>query len=689
MNIGRLLQGAVTNPHIAEPLHSTRIAHPSPMSSATRTPKWGTPNADDAWEDDNWEDVADASPASKKAAPTPPRPAKPATAPAAAPAAVPAATPTTVPAVPPPPGNADKVASLRAELEAVQKRAKVTELKLFAVTRERDSLRRGRDSRSAGAALIKQKDEQIKAVLAEGEQLSIKIAEKETAARALKAHITALEEQLEERDVAVGAAEARAEAARTRERAAENAQRAATDARDAAEKRVRALESGASTQTAAALESSRTELEAAKRAATDALRATEARLASAHEAELAKRGAAAHAREAALSKALDELRARLVDDADTAGAREDRLRRDVIALRKRASSLEARNEELAAEVPSATRPLIRQIEALQSASAERALSANNVERTLVTRANIADQARAAAVERARAADERADALGIRVAALQEQVRIARSASDALDVELASVKENAASEYATLAKEVRREAERARQAAKARDETLAELRNERAVALDAADAAETREKELQEKVSALEAKLELAREAGAHPTTPGARPPSGLSSSRNSLSEIAAMVASASGAGSVPVSPRFDSGISDMPNSTSVANGLYATERMAATLRQRVGEVQSLQKQLREKEEGTKALAEEVVSLTGQLETLSKQVKDAPSVKDRLDELEKRHATLLELLGEREERIGEVEADLFDVKEMYKEQVNELLNRIEKLHTTQQ
>lgn len=672
MDIARLVKGAVDENQFRH-ISFTSVAN---MEGATGNPKWGTSAADDNWEDD-WEDIADASnrtQPSTSPTQTPPRPPK------SSPSKN--GTPMSNKASPPPSDKKPTEDSLRTELDAALKRIKTTDLKLFAVTRERDSLRRGRDLRSSEALLLKQKDDQIKAVLAEGEKLSIKIAEKETSVRSLKSRIADLENILEDRNNAVGAAEARAEAARTRERAAETAQRAATDAREAAEKRVRALESGASTQSAVVLDAARADLDAAKRAAANALRATEARLANTHEVAMAKQAAAAEAREAALSKALDELRDRLVDDAGTADAREERLRRDVTALRERASALETRNEELAAEVPNATRPLLRQIEALQAASAERSRAAKAAERTLASRAHAADAAAAAAAERERASDERVAVLEARMAALQEQVRIARAATDATENELVEVKENAAADCSALTKNLRREAERVRQLSKERDEALADVRSERAAALDAADAAETLGKELREKIAALEAKLELARDS---PTTPGARPASGLSSARNSLSEIAALVAGTPG--SMPASPHLEENV-QLPPSGSIHNGLYATERMAATLRQRIGEAQSLHKQLYEKEKGNKALAEEVVSLTGRLDELSRQVKDAPSIKKRLDELEQRHITLLELLGEREERIGELEADLVDVKDMSKSQVNELLMRLEHLQAAQ-
>ncbi len=55
--------------------------------------------------------------------------------------------------------------------------------------------------------------------------------------------------------------------------------------------------------------------------------------------------------------------------------------------------------------------------------------------------------------------------------------------------------------------------------------------------------------------------------------------------------------------------------------------------------------------------------------------------ERPAVKEKLDTLDKRHASLLVLSGVREERIGKLTADLADVREIYNEQLNELTSRL--------
>nr|GFC66260.1 golgin candidate 5 [Tanacetum cinerariifolium] len=53
----------------------------------------------------------------------------------------------------------------------------------------------------------------------------------------------------------------------------------------------------------------------------------------------------------------------------------------------------------------------------------------------------------------------------------------------------------------------------------------------------------------------------------------------------------------------------------------------------------------------------------------------------PGIKAELEALRVRHSAALELMGERDEELEELRADIVDLKEMYREQVNMLVNKI--------
>ena len=74
-------------------------------------------------------------------------------------------------------------------------------------------------------------------------------------------------------------------------------------------------------------------------------------------------------REAAAAERSEEMRSAMARAADSAAYREELLRREAAEWEERCRASEARHQELAARLPESTRPLLRQIEALQLAAA--------------------------------------------------------------------------------------------------------------------------------------------------------------------------------------------------------------------------------------------------------------------------------------------------------------------------------
>ncbi|KAI3521594.1 hypothetical protein L1887_11065 [Cichorium endivia] len=103
----------------------------------------------------------------------------------------------------------------------------------------------------------------------------------------------------------------------------------------------------------------------------------------------------------------------------------------------------------------------------------------------------------------------------------------------------------------------------------------------------------------------------------------------------------------------------------------------------AALRQKDGELQSYISRLTSMETIRDSLTEELVKMTAECEKLRSEVALLPSIKAELEALRMRHSAALELMGERDEELEELRADIVDVKEMYREQVNMLVNKIQK------
>lgn len=529
------------------------------------------------------------------------------------------------------------------------------ERKIVALTHERDALRRARDRPGESA--------ELSALRAEGGQLSARVADREATARMLRSSLHDREAELAEAKDISSALAAKLEAAQSRVRALEASERANTSALTTAEERIRALEAEtrARGSSSAALDAARAQLESARRAHAQALEDVTTRATCDRDAAVEQARSMAQSREQSFQNALKELRSHLAEVTDRAGCREDALHKEIDEVRARARDLEVRNDELVAALSKATRPLLRQVEALQAAAGERVRARTVLERSAVERLRAAEAASLAASERETEATRRADELSARVAELEQAARMSDRIAEQTATDLVLTRRELKDLYEQMARANDANNKKIRDISSERDTLKVELRCERAVALDSKDTAESRELELRAALAASETHTKMSHEIG----------PEKVDDSWQS-----------DGLQAVEKENEHSSGERESVNQER--DGVYAEERGRTCVRLREGAVKTLQTRLEDKEAATQALAEEVVKLTGRLEALTHARNEDEDARDQLSSLQQRYITLLELLGEREERITELEADLVDVKCMNKEQVTELLLRIERL-----
>ncbi|KAG7035241.1 Golgin candidate 5, partial [Cucurbita argyrosperma subsp. argyrosperma] len=129
------------------------------------------------------------------------------------------------------------------------------------------------------------------------------------------------------------------------------------------------------------------------------------------------------------------------------------------------------------------------------------------------------------------------------------------------------------------------------------------------------------------------------------------------------------------------------GSSDRKITGDIPMGPYYMKSMnpssfEAALRQKEGELTSYVSRLKSIEMIRDSLAEELVKLTSQSEKLRAEAGMLPGIRAELEALRRRHSAALELMGERDEELEELRADIVDLKEMYREQVNLLVNKIQ-------
>ena len=103
--------------------------------------------------------------------------------------------------------------------------------------------------------------------------------------------------------------------------------------------------------------------------------------------------------------------------------------------------------------------------------------------------------------------------------------------------------------------------------------------------------------------------------------------------------------------------------------------------MQAQLKTREGELNQILQQIEALKRSRNNMAEEIVSLSNQNESLEKYQRECEELRNKVIALNNHHNLTLTLLGEKTEECEELKLDLQDVKDMFKQQTEEMLARI--------
>ncbi|XP_010430055.1 PREDICTED: golgin candidate 5 isoform X3 [Camelina sativa] len=564
--------------------------------------------------------------------------------------------------------NEAEVESLR---EEYHQRVATLERKVYALTKERDTLRREQNKKSDAAALLKEKDEIINQVMAEGEELSKKQAAQEAQIRKLRAQIREGEEEKKGLITKLQSEENKVESIKRDKTATEKLLQETIEKHQAE------------------LTSQKDYYSNALAAAKEAQALAEERTNNEARTELENRLKEAGERESMLVQALEELRQTLSKKEQQAVFKEDMFRGEFEDLQRRYQASERRCEELITQVPESTRPLLRQIEAMQETTTRRAEAWAAVERTLNARLQEAETKAATAEERERSVNERLSQTLSRINVLEAQLSCLRAEQGQLSKSLEKERQRAAEnrqEYLAAKEEVDTLEGRANQL----EVELRELRRKHKQELqEVLLHNELIQKDLErEKASRLDLERTTRINSSASEQLPIARQNSafengGLSRKLSSAGSLGSMEESYFLQASLDSSDKYSEKRST-PEATMSPYYMKSITPSAyeATLRQKEGELASYMSRLASMESIRDSLAEELVKMTAECEKLRGEADRVPGIKAELEALRQRHAAALELMGERDEELEELRADIVDLKEMYREQVNMLVNKIQ-------
>ncbi|XP_055115015.1 TATA element modulatory factor isoform X3 [Symphalangus syndactylus] len=515
---------------------------------------------------------------------------------------------------------------------------------------------------SETADLLKEKDEQIRGLMEEGEKLSkqqlhnsniikklrAKDKENENMVAKLNKKVKELEEELQHlKQVLDGKEEVEKQHRENIKKLNSVVERQEKDLgrlqvdMDELEEKNRSIQ--------AALDSAYKEL-------TDLHKANAAKDSEAQEAALSREMKAKEELSAALEKAQEEahqqqetlaiqvgdLRLALQRTEQAAARKEDYLRHEIGELQQRLQEAENRNQELSQSVSSATRPLLRQIENLQATLGSQTSSWEKLEKNLSDRLGESQTLLAAAVERERAATEELLANKIQMSSMESQNSLLRQENSRFQAQLESEKnrlcklEDENNRYQVELENLKDEYVR----------TLEETRKEKTLLNSQLEM--ERMKVEQERKKAIFTQEAIKEKDESHDHSFG---PMSVSANGSNLYDAVRM-----GAGSSII------------------------ENLQSQLKLREGEITHLQLEIGNLEKTRSIMAEELVKLTNQNDELEEKVKEIPKLRTQLRDLDQRYNTILQMYGEKAEEAEELRLDLEDVKNMYKTQIDELLRQ---------
>ncbi|KAI7794980.1 putative TATA element modulatory factor [Triplophysa rosa] len=384
----------------------------------------------------------------------------------------------------------------------------------------------------------------------------------------------------------------------------------------------------------------------------------------------------------ALANQVADLRLALQRAEQQQAKKEDYLREEISELQQRLQEAETRNQELSQSVTSATRPLLRQIENLQATLGAQTTSWEKLEKNISDRLADAQAQLAVSVEKERSATEELLAIRAQITSLESQTSLLRQDKGRLQGQLDAERmrrEKLEDDFSRERVELDNlKADHTRVVEDAKKEKLLltnqlemekmKVEQEKKKCYLAQEALKEKERKSQSVSEALASSTPSLSRSSSISGTEHAGLHSSLFSQEDSLDHSFSTMAISG---------------TNLYEAARLGGGSSVIESLQSQLKLREGEIAQLQLEIASLERSRTVMSEELVRLTNQNDDLEGQVKEIPKLKVQLMDLEQRHNTILQMYGEKAEEAEELRLDLEDVKNMYKTQIDELLKKNKK------
>ncbi|XP_065066037.1 TATA element modulatory factor-like [Rhopilema esculentum] len=353
-----------------------------------------------------------------------------------------------------------------------------------------------------------------------------------------------------------------------------------------------------------------------------------------------------------------------------AARREDHLQLEIKDLHQRIEEAELRNQELSQSIATASRPLLRQIENLQSSHHNQAANWEKIEKSFSERLASAQNQLAIVSEKERSAVEFAMEIKSRVNALEMQVKTLRQEKAKLSDDLQEKIEDSKNIEENLNREKKKYEDFSNNFRK----TLEELQNEKMYIENQLNAERAKhETELSRMSTEYRANRQLSRQNSSNAVS--LHQTNNKHGERNTQEDDLEHETLAKTTRSRTSSSSSSSNVIETTNrgaSTAIM------EKLQTQLRQKDGELQLLKEEITALQKTRASLAQELVDLANLVEDLQDKLNDSNEMKENYKALESRYNAALQMYGEKAEEADELRMDLEDIKQMYKQQIQQLI-----------
>ncbi|XP_044736036.1 TATA element modulatory factor [Chrysoperla carnea] len=586
--------------------------------------------------------------------------------------------------------------------EEYTQRMSALERKFQQAIRERDNLRKQMDalkqdstrvSKSDLEVSLQEKDDIIKELREEGEKLSktqlqqsniikkIRATEKETA-NEIKRLKTQLEEITTENERLKKSLSAKEKVERSQIEAIHQL----TSKNNVLDRENSLLKSQLD-DTTQRLETIKTSLDAAKKELSDKQNASHelsVREKALAEMETSKRITQSQNEE--ILNQLEDLRDKLRQTEQEYSRKEAALRDENNELLRRLENSEARNEELAESISQATKPLIRQLDSLQSTYSFKQNSWEKQEQELLDKLNEAQTSLVTLTENERQARQDCLNLRSRVSTLETNYNTALRQND----ELISQIEELKTRRAIAENELQKQKEKYENELLKANEEIQRLSSEILALNQQLD----NEKQILEtekmRIIELQDQLQQRHEpfSEQHSLTPQAQQTLVRRDSSPTLSLGRISLSESLGSIVWPQDDNLECGASASGRYSTVYDSIRGNptailENLQSTLKLRDGEIQQLQWEMSRRDNERTLLTNELALLTSKLEQLETHCANYDQLNLQFIDISQKYDAMCQMYGEKVEEVQELRLDLQDVKEMYKTQIDELLNKKQK------